>query len=402
MSERSGIPEELLYCVKLNYHKILTMVNMNAPVKRISDLYEYYVYEVLSQEAIAAMPTSTSTTTTTNDPDAPNAPNAPNAAGKEEEKTPADTDVDEHGVYTLMKCRCKWKSMRGAYYNAEIRGRNKDGTYVVDYSDGDEDTSVEWERLSLVPWEKDTPVVGGGGYHHSSYHPSEMEKGFHTALDNDRITVECVHRVAKTNTYFNNTPVKELVQYPLVLSMQKGIQGDALHSLVWAQLERYVQPESEWGRHNLPYVLRVDQSYQASNTKKTPVEDVSGPAVPFTAKDVLVVDWSPEGVKTGFDKFAFEKREDHASYPSRTTNSNNKHNALSLSKCFHEMAKEEQLSENDKWHCSECRKAGREPFRQAFKKMTVYRTGEVLVLHLKRFIFEAGFSASFVHREKIE
>ena len=66
------------------------------------------------------------------------------------------------------------------------------------------------------------------------------------------------------------------------------------------------------------------------------------------------------------------------------------------------MAKEEQLSENDKWHCSECRKAGREPFRQAFKKMTVYRTGEVLVLHLKRFIFEAGFSASFVHREKIE
>ena len=104
-------------------------------------------------------------------------------------------------------------------------------------------------------------------------------QGFHTALDNDRITVECVHRVAKTNTYFNNTPVKELVQYPLVLSMQKGIQGDALHSLVWAQLERYVQPESEWGRHNLPYVLRVDQSYQASNTKKTPVEDVSGPAV---------------------------------------------------------------------------------------------------------------------------
>ena len=161
MSERSGIPEELLYCVKLNYHKILTMVNMNAPVKRISDLYEYYVYEVLSQEAIA--------------PDAPDAPNAPNAAGKEEEKTPADTDVDEHGVYTLMKCRCKWKSMRGAYYNAEIRGRNKDGTYVVDYSDGDEDTSVERERLSLEPWVKDTPVVGG--YHHSSYHPSEMEKG---------------------------------------------------------------------------------------------------------------------------------------------------------------------------------------------------------------------------------
>ena len=94
MSERSGIPEELLYCVKLNYHKILTMVNMNAPVKRISDLYEYYVYEVLSQEAIA--------------PDVPNAPNAPNAAGKEEEKTPADTDVGEFVFIVVLFFLAVW------------------------------------------------------------------------------------------------------------------------------------------------------------------------------------------------------------------------------------------------------------------------------------------------------
>ena len=63
-----------------------------------------------------------------------------------------EPDKDEHGVYTLMKCRCRWKSMRGAYYNAEIRGRNEDGTYVVDYLDGDEDLSVERARLLLEPW----------------------------------------------------------------------------------------------------------------------------------------------------------------------------------------------------------------------------------------------------------
>ena len=75
-----------------------------------------------------------------------------------------------------------------------------------------------------------------------------------------------MHRVPKPPTgYYNNTPQKTLTQYPLVLSMQKGVQGDALHSLVWAQLERYVTPESEWGRHNLPYVLRLDHSYQVSD-----------------------------------------------------------------------------------------------------------------------------------------
>ena len=41
--------------------------------------------------------------------------------------------------------------MRGAYfqyyYNCKIRSRNKDGTFVVDYEDGEEDPSVEWQRL---------------------------------------------------------------------------------------------------------------------------------------------------------------------------------------------------------------------------------------------------------------
>ena len=39
--------------------------------------------------------------------------------------------------------------MRDAYYyyNCEILSRNEDGTYVVDYEDGDKDLSVEWQRL---------------------------------------------------------------------------------------------------------------------------------------------------------------------------------------------------------------------------------------------------------------
>ena len=57
----------------------------------------------------------------------------------------------EKDFYVGRKCRCRWKSMRGAYYNCEILRRNEDGTYVVDYEDGDKDSSVEWQRLHKDP-----------------------------------------------------------------------------------------------------------------------------------------------------------------------------------------------------------------------------------------------------------
>ena len=166
-----------------------------------------------------------------------------------------------------------------------------------------------------------------------------------------------------------------------------------------AQVERFVTPDTEWGRHNLPYQLMRGDGHSAERTI-VEIADAEGGAVNFQEREVVVVAWSPEGHKSGFDVTAFERREDHESYPSR--NNTKTSGGLSVVKCFDAFGTEEQLGENDKWHCSECRKADREPFRRAFKKMTVYRTGEVLVLHLKRFVFEAGFSASFVHREKIE
>ena len=53
-----------------------------------------------------------------------------------------------------MKIRCRWKNMRGALYNGTIKAKNDDGTYNVNYEDGDKETSVEVARLSNTPWEK--------------------------------------------------------------------------------------------------------------------------------------------------------------------------------------------------------------------------------------------------------
>jgi len=51
-------------------------------------------------------------------------------------------------------CLCRWKSMTGKYYKCTIRSRNKDGTFIIDYEDGDEDTIVEMERLCFEPSHK--------------------------------------------------------------------------------------------------------------------------------------------------------------------------------------------------------------------------------------------------------
>jgi hypothetical protein len=70
---------------------------------------------------------------------------------KEGKKMEEPPEKDENGVYIGVKCRCRWKSMNGAYYNGEVRSRNEDGTYVIDYADGDEDLSVDVERLFDYP-----------------------------------------------------------------------------------------------------------------------------------------------------------------------------------------------------------------------------------------------------------
>ena len=47
------------------------------------------------------------------------------------------------------KCKCKWKSMKGCKYPCTISGSNADGSYSIDYDDGDKDYNVKFERLTF-------------------------------------------------------------------------------------------------------------------------------------------------------------------------------------------------------------------------------------------------------------
>lgn len=68
-----------------------------------------------------------------------------------------------------------------------------------------------------------------------------------------------------------------------------------------------------------------------------------------------------------------------------------KKNGISLGECLDEFGKEEILSENDAWYCPRCKE-----HRRASKKFELWKTPDILVMHLKRFSASRGF------RDKID
>lgn len=70
---------------------------------------------------------------------------------------------------------------------------------------------------------------------------------------------------------------------------------------------------------------------------------------------------------------------------------NRKKRGVSLNECLDEFNKEEILSENDAWYCPRCK-----DHRRASKKFELWKTPDILVMHLKR------FSANRNFRDKID
>ena len=61
-------------------------------------------------------------------------------------------------------------------------------------------------------------------------------------------------------------------------------------------------------------------------------------------------------------------------------------NGVTLDDCLNEFGKQETLSENNAWYCPRCKE-----HRQAQKKFELWRTPDILVMHLKRFSSNRNF-----------
>jgi ubiquitin carboxyl-terminal hydrolase 4/11/15 len=70
----------------------------------------------------------------------------------------------------------------------------------------------------------------------------------------------------------------------------------------------------------------------------------------------------------------------------RATRQTRRRNGITLDDCLNEFGKEETLTENNAWYCPKCKE-----HRQAQKKFELWRTPDILVMHLKRFSSNRNF-----------
>lgn len=75
----------------------------------------------------------------------------------------------------------------------------------------------------------------------------------------------------------------------------------------------------------------------------------------------------------------------------RKTRAQRKKNGITLDDCLDEFGKEEVLSEQDTWYCPRCKE-----HRRATKKFELWKTPDILVMHLKR------FSSQALRRDKLD
>lgn len=118
-----------------------------------------------------------------------------------------------------------------------------------------------------------------------------------------------------------------------------------------------------------------------------------------------MVDWNPQAYSALFDgdvrnDDAFHGKPTYTNIPlledpvldaKRKARSHRKKKGLTLDECLDEFGKEEILSEMDTWYCPRCKE-----HRRASKKFELWKTPDILVMHLKR------FSSSAMRRDKLD
>lgn len=154
----------------------------------------------------------------------------------------------------------------------------------------------------------------------------------------------------------------------------------------------------------------ADENEDAQDTQDSPAKALSSPAGIKIAPLIrlgegIMVDWSADGWDAVFGKNGaddtmrgeptFENPvpeiDDPELQEKRRNRISRKKRGLTLDECLDEFEREEILSENDMWYCPRCKE-----HRRASKKFDLWKTPDILVVHLKR------FSSSGWRRDKLD
>lgn len=113
-------------------------------------------------------------------------------------------------------------------------------------------------------------------------------------------------------------------------------------------------------------------------------------------REGIIVDWNEDAYKALFEDAnttwsSCETMPDPVLDKAQQFRARRKKHGISLEDCLDEFEREEVLSENDTWYCPRCKQ-----HQRASKKFDLWKTPDILVVHLKR------FSSSGWRREKLD
>ncbi|TDZ37179.1 putative ubiquitin carboxyl-terminal hydrolase 12 [Colletotrichum spinosum] len=138
-----------------------------------------------------------------------------------------------------------------------------------------------------------------------------------------------------------------------------------------------------------------EQSYNIVDVAPQPSPEDNVPGGPLVRLgEGIIVDWTEESWDMVFGRAAhdaedtrgerrfvnIEKVRDSSLEQKRKSRATRKKQGITLEECLDEFQKAEVLSEHDQWYCPRCK-----DHRRASKKFDLWKTPDILIVHLKRF-----------------
>eukprot|EP01080_Neovahlkampfia_damariscottae_P004225 gene4225-7562_t len=175
----------------------------------------------------------------------------------------------------------------------------------------------------------------------------------------------------------------DLCGIPMILFVEQKMKGIELYKEIRNIFDRFIIKEEEEEEEEETYFKLSIVSKLANSCGKCKIE-CSGCEIKYTDDEIELENGMNISINWNSIQYFNQKEamtvDIHNSETTSKSSGGRYH--LPLRDCLLKFSETEQLGENDPWYCPKCK-----DLKQAWKKFEIYSLPNLLIIHLKRFIF---------------
>ena len=215
-----------------------------------------------------------------------------------------------------------------------------------------------------------------------------MTNGFDASNSSDEDTDDIARK--------DDTPADDYSEGSLIENDERNSGSGSDASNEFQPLHTIIQNAHPSSRKN------TNRKSNSRKSKKASIRDPTLDEIPSLIRpgEGILLDWDLDAYEALFEgaedddeefrgSLSWKKAElykDDELIKKRELRQTRRRNGVTLEDCLNEFGKQETLSENNAWYCPRCKE-----HRQAQKKFELWRTPDILVMHLKRFSSNRNF-----------